>query len=266
MGRYLSINAINWAFGVTDLRSSAKFLLVALAQHANDQWECWPSCAALQEATNQDRKTVLANLKLLLEASYLSDTGVRKGSTKSVTVYRLHAEAVPKTEHLSSTENGTCPKNEAVPNFPVSSPNFPDKVSQISREAVPNFPVSSPKNGTRNSKGTVKELSVGTVKELSTREALPGWLPADAWEQYVQHRKDKRSKLTDNAQRLCIRDLEKLKEAGQDPRAVIEQSISNGWTGLFPLKNHRQQVASASTWVPPEMRSGAEKIIEAERV
>lgn len=28
--------------------------------------------------------------------------------------------------------------------------------------------------------------------------------------------------------------------AGQDLRAMLNQSISNGWKGLFPVRNHQQ--------------------------
>jgi len=70
--------------------SSAKFVLVALANCADDDGNCWPSVASIAEATEQDRKTVIANLKRLTESGWISDTKERKGITGQVVVYRLN--------------------------------------------------------------------------------------------------------------------------------------------------------------------------------
>ncbi len=42
------------------------------------------------------------------------------------------------------------------------------------------------------------------------------------------------------AQKLAIDELEKLKSQGHDPVACINQSILNGWKGIFPVKNGMQ--------------------------
>jgi hypothetical protein len=42
---------------------------------------------------------------------------------------------------------------------------------------------------------------------------------------------------TDKAADLSIRELGKLHADGHDPTAVIEQSIANGWRGVFPIRN-----------------------------
>ena len=47
-----------------------------------------------------------------------------------------------------------------------------------------------------------------------------------------------------NAARLIIKKLEELRNQGQDPRLVLEQSVMNNWKGVFPIKgfnNNRQQ-------------------------
>jgi hypothetical protein len=43
--------------------------------------------------------------------------------------------------------------------------------------------------------------------------------------------------MTHRAQELAIGALGRLRAAGHDPRAVIEQSILNGWRGLFPVRS-----------------------------
>lgn len=66
---------------------------------------------------------------------------------------------------------------------------------------------------------------------------LPDWLPAGAWEDWVEYRKSIKAKLTPKAAELCVARLGKLRLEGNDPKTVIEQSIMSGkWTGLFPIK------------------------------
>jgi hypothetical protein len=57
----------------------------------------------------------------------------------------------------------------------------------------------------------------------------------NAWSEWVEFRKEKKQKLTAKSVRLQLRDLGAVPE--QEAIAMIEQSIKNGWTGLFPIKN-----------------------------
>jgi uncharacterized protein YdaU (DUF1376 family) len=79
---------------------------------------------------------------------------------------------------------------------------------------------------------------------------LPAWLDAPLWGEWVAYRTSIRAKLTLRAAELCIAKLEQLRSDGDDPRAVIEQSIMSGkWTGLFPL---RAAQARASAYISKE--------------
>jgi hypothetical protein len=62
---------------------------------------------------------------------------------------------------------------------------------------------------------------------------LPDWLDADLWREFLAHRKTLKKPMTDYAQSLAFKLLQRMKDAGHDPRDSIEQSIFNGWQGLF---------------------------------
>ena len=62
---------------------------------------------------------------------------------------------------------------------------------------------------------------------------LPDWLDAALWAEFLAHRKGLKKPMTDFAQTLAFKLLERIRSAGHDPRASIEQSIFNGWQGLF---------------------------------
>ena len=65
---------------------------------------------------------------------------------------------------------------------------------------------------------------------------LPGWLDKPTWDRFLEARSAMKARATPHAQALLLRDLAKLREAGQDPTAVLEQSISRSWRGLFAVK------------------------------
>jgi uncharacterized protein YdaU (DUF1376 family) len=66
---------------------------------------------------------------------------------------------------------------------------------------------------------------------------IPDWIPVDAWNDFVDSRKKLKKPLTQVAIKLAISSLSKLKSEGSDPKEVLEQSILNGYSGLFPVKS-----------------------------
>jgi hypothetical protein len=64
---------------------------------------------------------------------------------------------------------------------------------------------------------------------------LPEWLPDDLWQEWHAYRNSRKG-WTSHARELSLRTLSQLRTEGHAPRAVIEQSIENGWTGLFTVK------------------------------
>jgi hypothetical protein len=55
---------------------------------------------------------------------------------------------------------------------------------------------------------------------------------------FRDHRTKIGAPMTVRAEELMVGKLEKIHaEHGHDPTAVVEQSIMNGWRGVFPLKD-----------------------------
>jgi hypothetical protein len=76
--------------------------------------------------------------------------------------------------------------------------------------------------------------NVKNVKNVINKEIiLPEWLNKDVWKNWVEYRKEKKQKLTPRSIAMQLKELEKDKEHHVE---ILEQSIRNGWTGLFPLK------------------------------
>lgn len=61
---------------------------------------------------------------------------------------------------------------------------------------------------------------------------LPDWLPRDAWAAYVSMRNKIGAPLSDHSMARAVRSLIKLREAGHDPAAVLNQSVVRRVRGL----------------------------------
>ncbi len=65
---------------------------------------------------------------------------------------------------------------------------------------------------------------------------IPDWIPQDTWSDFMAMRKEKKEPLTEISAKRIIAKLYKLKNLGQSPVEILDESISNGWKGVFPLK------------------------------
>lgn len=74
--------------------------------------------------------------------------------------------------------------------------------------------------------------------------ALPEWIKPEDWVAFINERKGSKKPMSAEAQRRAIGVLEKLRAEGNDPAAVINQSIVSGWMGLFALKNNGGRTSS----------------------
>tara|TARA_B110000027_G_C16102953_1_gene293949 strand:- start:132 stop:848 length:717 start_codon:yes stop_codon:yes gene_type:complete len=106
----VSIEALNCAFKADIKKSSLKFILVAMADYANEEGEAYPSIQTLNNKTSLNRKTIIAGLMQLESLGYLKNTGKKVGRTNSISVWQItnSVEQSQKGDSLvSSPKNGT---------------------------------------------------------------------------------------------------------------------------------------------------------------
>jgi hypothetical protein len=87
----------------------------------------------------------------------------------------------------------------------------------------------------------LKTIEGRREKKQTPRFALPEWVPQPAWDDFLDMRISLGAKPTEKAKALLVRRLEKLKDSGQNPQDVLEQSIERSWRGVFPLKQESVQ-------------------------
>lgn len=78
----------------------------------------------------------------------------------------------------------------------------------------------------------------------------PEYVQAESWSGFVDMRRRERHPLTPRAAQLVIKELDKLRDAGEDPNDVLDQSTRNGWRDVFPIKRNGHGKASPTAYVP----------------
>lgn len=97
--------------------------------------------------------------------------------------------------------------------------------------------------------------------------SLPDGFPIEAWLAFVDMRKKIKKPMTDHAMKLMIGKLEKMKAAGQDIQAVLEQSITKSWSDVYEIKVAQPQfvnkfdVANVTTPTPANHDAELKRIL-----
>ena len=63
----------------------------------------------------------------------------------------------------------------------------------------------------------------------------------EVWTAWIKYRAEKKNKITPTTAKLQLEKLMKFKAEGMNPEEIINQTITEGWTGLFPLKQDKKQ-------------------------
>jgi hypothetical protein len=74
-------------------------------------------------------------------------------------------------------------------------------------------------------------------EKKKSRYVVPGDIKKDVWESFEEHRRKLRKPMTDRARNLIVNECRKI---GGDPNTLLEQSIRNGWQGVFPISEQRK--------------------------
>lgn len=202
---------------VWPLRLSAfdKLVLLALADISDDEGRCYPSMRTLTEKCGMDDRTVQRSLKRLQETGYV-EREMRAGRS---TVYRVTPEP-PSNRHPRPIDTPV-----SLTPTPVSL-TPPEKKKTSSLEPSPN-------------------------RQSRKRAAVPEGPPpsnlnVEAWHRWEQYRREIRKPIHPASWLSAQR---KLAAFGMDQGAVVEQSIADGYQGLFPLKTTgRPKPQERSEW------------------
>jgi Helix-turn-helix domain len=163
----MSLQAIIWAFGAPVDSVGAKFVLVALAEHAREDqraaWACFPSVKRLASFTAQSERTVERHLAWLVQNGWISRQrrSFRRGNAGAFTytfgpdklsghdpTSTRQTDALDPTKAASSPDNLSLPNKKEPSKEPVTEPAqndrdfetwwaaYPRKVEKLGAKAV----------------------------------------------------------------------------------------------------------------------------------
>lgn len=222
----MSIPAINWCIEQKGMPPGQWVVLFHLCHaHNHETGRCDPSQAYLAEMTGMGERTVRRHLSDLEKDGLIErrKRGVEGGGRVS-DFFILKITTSYEPANLAANHTGQSVR--------TNRPNRAEKVHEMA----------------------AKQEVTGKNRE-TPREILCQVLSEEATDAYIEHRRSKRAKLTERAAELIVKKL----NGHPSPDAVIEESIANGWTGVFPDKGGggRQQAgqggyrhSTAQAWRP----------------
>lgn len=245
----MDLTCFNWVQLVkkSDLPANAKYLALYLGTFMNAEHDvAWPSQIRISNETGLARSTVIKWLDYLENHQWL--------------IKHSKARFVP-------TLGGTQAQNEYLINIP----------EKVVRESV-TLLKGSPSADKRMSDERTKDVrqpdtnNNGNNKDNNNKEThtLPAWLSDELWQSFVDHRKQLKAPMTDRAKTLLIAKLGRIKADGYKIELVINQSIENGWKGVFSVKeqnNGQRDTRSRAQKVSDELdRLAADAIDRGETI
>lgn len=167
----MSIAALNWAFTVP-VEGPSKAVLVALANHANDECECWPNQERISLhsgfATRTVRKAIsdLVKIGVLIigKSFYILRVGVdveiaAQGAARKPRPHRHH---VPLDRHHVPTEAAPRAKPEAPRAIPIENHQEPPKEPPVNHQ---------------RQTAMILPMVGGKAAEPKAQRIPPGWMP-----------------------------------------------------------------------------------------
>lgn len=206
-----------WAARVGDYTD--KLVLLSLADNANDAGECYPSLTNIATRCEMHRTTVVHAIQSLERAGHLSRQ-IRAGRN---TVYLVH----PSLSATSSAEQPVAQNNQSLP-----------ATNQSLCATSPSPLINPSPSENRHKPSTRRKGGRAGDPKNPPDEPPPSNLNVEAWHRWEQYRKQIRKPIQPPSTGAAQR---KLAAFGPDQAAVVEQSIANGWQGLFALKEQPQE-------------------------
>lgn len=248
----------DWAMAQA-VPSTAKHVLLVLAAYADKEGLCWPSVATIATKSGLGERAIQTALRLLIGEGLIVVTANEKGGRGCTPRYQLQVgKGAPNAPIDPERAQEMHPKRPL--NGAHAAPFRPKRVQETTSKRVH---LTTEKGAPR-----APELTGSTKREGRTPPppkgggtvAAPEWVPPAAWAEWNDYRRGR--KWTVLAANLSIAALERYRADGDEPAAVIHQSIAAGWTGLFPLKRARGSAPERPgrlDWWITEMANGPPK-------
>ena len=87
------------------------------------------------------------------------------------------------------------------------------------------------------------------VVKTTTKIELPDWLPAKAWDEWVEYRNSTSKPMSQLASTKFLNQLETFVKDGYDPVKLIDLAIASGWRTVYPRDEAKTKGNSKPEWM-----------------
>ncbi|CAB1222024.1 TPA: replication protein [Klebsiella pneumoniae] len=189
----------------------------------------WVSNEQLSELTGILPHKCSAAKSILVKRGILTQTGRVIGINKTVSEWSSlpvkGTEKKPYLKKVTLPESGKKSLPESGNAYYPNQVNTKDKHTKDNKDNI-NNPPKSPR----------------AVSFDASAVQLPDWLSAEIWSSWVAYRRDLKKPIkSQQTVTQAINLLDRCRLNGYSPEEIINQSIANGWQGLFEPKGAKPQ-------------------------
>ena len=205
------------------------FMAVMRKTYGFNKKSDWVSNEQLSELTGILPHKCSAAKSVLVKRGILTQTGRVIGINKTVSEWSsLPVKGTEKKTYLKKVtlpESGKKSLPESGNAYYPNKVNTKDKHTKDNKDNI-NNPPKSPR----------------AVSFDASAVQLPDWLSAEIWSSWVAYRRDLKKPIkSQQTVTQAINLLDRCRLNGYSPDEIINQSIANGWQGLFEPKGARPQ-------------------------
>ncbi|EPD5182571.1 replication protein [Klebsiella pneumoniae] len=204
------------------------FMAVMRKTYGFNKKSDWVSNEQLSELTGILPHKCSAAKSVLVKRGILTQTGRVIGINKTVSEWSSlpvkGTEKKPYLKKVTLPESGKKSLPESGNAYYPNQVNTKDKHTKDNKDNI-NNPPKSPR----------------AVSFDALAVQLPDWLSAEIWSSWVAYRRDLKKPIkSQQTVTQAINLLDRCRLNGYSPEEIINQSIANGWQGLFEPKGAKQ--------------------------
>lgn len=205
------------------------FMAVMRKTYGFNKKSDWVSNEQLSELTGILPHKCSAAKSVLVKRGILTQTGRVIGINKTVSEWSSlpvkGTEKKPYLKKVTLPESGKKSLPESGNAYYPNQVNTKDKHTKDNKDNI-NNPPKSPR----------------AVSFDASAVQLPDWLSAEIWSSWVAYRRDLKKPIkSQQTVTQAINLLDRCRLNGYSPEEIINQSIANGWQGLFEPKGAKPQ-------------------------
>lgn len=205
------------------------FMAVMRKTYGFNKKSDWVSNEKLSELTGILPHKCSAAKSVLVKRGILTQTGRVIGINKTVSEWS--SLPVKGTEKKTYLKKVTLPESGKKSLPESGNAYYPNKVNTKDKHTKDN------KDNINNPPKSPRAVSFDALAVQ-----LPDWLSAEIWSSWVAYRRDLKKPIkSQQTVTQAINLLDRCRLNGYSPEEIINQSIANGWQGLFEPKGARPQ-------------------------